>query len=43
LAGLFSSEANYEIVSAENLPLEFDAFEDQPAGLAVNPYLRAVR
>jgi UDP-3-O-[3-hydroxymyristoyl] N-acetylglucosamine deacetylase len=43
LAGLFSSEANYEIVSADNLPLEFDAFEDQPAGLAVNPYLRAVR
>jgi UDP-3-O-[3-hydroxymyristoyl] N-acetylglucosamine deacetylase len=43
LAGLFSSDANYEIVSADNLPLEFDAFEDQPAGLAVNPYLRAVR
>ena len=43
LSGLFSSEANYEIVSAENLPLEFDAFEDQPAGLAVNHYLRSVR
>jgi UDP-3-O-[3-hydroxymyristoyl] N-acetylglucosamine deacetylase len=43
LSGLFSSEANYEIVSADNLPLEFDAFEDQPSGLAVNHYLRAVR
>jgi UDP-3-O-[3-hydroxymyristoyl] N-acetylglucosamine deacetylase len=43
LSGLFSSEANYEMVSAENLPLEFDAFEDQPAGLAVNHYLRSVR
>jgi UDP-3-O-[3-hydroxymyristoyl] N-acetylglucosamine deacetylase len=43
LSGLFSSEANYEIVSAENLPLEFDAFEDQPAGLSVNHYLRSVR
>ncbi|KKC35599.1 hypothetical protein WH87_16250 [Devosia epidermidihirudinis] len=43
LAGLFSSEANYEIVGAEDLPLEFEAFEDQPEGLAVNHYLRAVR
>jgi UDP-3-O-[3-hydroxymyristoyl] N-acetylglucosamine deacetylase len=43
LSGLFASEANYEIVSAENLPLEFDAFEDQPAGLTVNHYLRSVR
>lgn len=43
LAGLFSSEANYEIVGAEDLPLEFEAFEDQPEGLAVNHYLRSVR
>lgn len=43
LTGLFSSEANYEIVSAENLPLEFQAFDEQPEGLAVNPYLRSVR
>jgi UDP-3-O-[3-hydroxymyristoyl] N-acetylglucosamine deacetylase len=43
LAGLFSSEANYEIVSAEALPLEFEAFDDQPDGLAVNHYLRSVR
>ncbi|HUH76186.1 MAG TPA: UDP-3-O-acyl-N-acetylglucosamine deacetylase [Devosia sp.] len=43
LAGLFSSEANYEIVNAEDLPLEFEAFEDQPEGLAVHHYLRSVR
>ncbi|HEV7292529.1 UDP-3-O-acyl-N-acetylglucosamine deacetylase [Devosia sp. RR2S18] len=43
LAGLFSSEANYEIVGAEDLPLEFEAFDDQPEGLPVNAYLRAVR
>ena len=43
LTGLFSSEANYEIVGAEDLPLEFEAFEDQPEGLAVNHYLRSVR
>ena len=43
LGGLFSSEANYEIVGAEDLPLEFEAFDDQPNGLAVNHYLRSVR
>lgn len=43
LAGLFSNQANYEIVTADNLPLEFDAFEDQPDGLAINHYLRSVR
>ena len=43
LTGLFSSDANYEIVSAEDLPLEFDALDDQPEGLAVNHYLRSVR
>ena len=43
LTGLFSSEANYEIVGAEDLPLEFEAFDDQPEGLAVNHYLRSVR
>ena len=43
LAGLFSSEANYEIVSAEDLPLEFEAFDDQPDGLEVHQYLRSVR
>ncbi|WP_332700349.1 UDP-3-O-acyl-N-acetylglucosamine deacetylase [Devosia sp.] len=43
LTGLFASEANYEIVGAEDLPLEFEAFDDQPDGLAVNHYLRSVR
>jgi UDP-3-O-[3-hydroxymyristoyl] N-acetylglucosamine deacetylase len=43
LAGLFSSEANYEIVSAEDLPLEFENFDDQPEGLEVHHYLRSVR
>lgn len=43
LAGLFSSEANYEIVGAEDLPLEVEAFDDQPEGLEVHHYLRSVR
>ncbi|MCW5721039.1 MAG: UDP-3-O-acyl-N-acetylglucosamine deacetylase [Devosia sp.] len=43
LAGLFSSEANYEIVNAEDLPLEVEAFDDLPEGLGVRPYLRSVR
>jgi len=42
LSGLFSSDANYEIVQAEDLPLEFDSFDDQPEGLAINHYLRSV-
>lgn len=42
LHGLFASEANYEVVSAEDLPLEFDALDDVPEGLAVRPYLRSV-
>ncbi|MBD8064188.1 UDP-3-O-acyl-N-acetylglucosamine deacetylase [Devosia sp. PTR5] len=43
LAGLFASEANYEIVGAEDLPLEFEAFDDQPEDFEVRPYLRSVR
>ena len=43
LAGLFSSEANYEIVEAQDLPLDFESLDDQPEGLAVNSYLRSVR
>lgn len=43
LASLFSSDANYEIVNAEDLPLEFESFEDQPEGLEVHHYLRSVR
>lgn len=42
LHGLFASEANYEIVSAEDLPLAFDALDDVPDGLEVRPYLRSV-
>jgi len=42
LSSLFASEANYEIVSAEELPLAFDALDDMPEGAVVNPYLRSV-
>jgi len=42
LSGLFSSSANYEIVTADDLPLEFDALDDLPEGLGVNSYLRSV-
>ncbi|MGN6102450.1 MAG: UDP-3-O-acyl-N-acetylglucosamine deacetylase, partial [Devosia sp.] len=42
LAGLLASEANYEIVSAEELPLAFDALDDMPEGIPVSPYLRSV-
>jgi len=42
LSSLFAADANYEIVSAEDLPLAFDALDDMPDGVAVNPYLRQV-
>lgn len=42
LHGLFAAEANYEIVTAEDLPLAFDALDDMPDGLEVRPYLRSV-
>jgi UDP-3-O-[3-hydroxymyristoyl] N-acetylglucosamine deacetylase len=42
LQGLFATEANYEIVSAEDLPLAFDALDDMPEGLVARPYLRSV-
>jgi UDP-3-O-[3-hydroxymyristoyl] N-acetylglucosamine deacetylase len=42
LQGLFASEANYEIVEAQDLPLAFDALDDMPPGVAVTPYLRSV-
>jgi UDP-3-O-[3-hydroxymyristoyl] N-acetylglucosamine deacetylase len=42
LHGLFASEANYEIVEAQDLPLAFDALDDMPAGIAATPYLRSV-
>ena len=43
LHGLFASEANYEIVYAEDLPLGYDALNDMPDGLEVRPYLRVGR
>ena len=42
LHGLFASEANYEIVSAEDLPLGYDSLNDMPEGLEVRSYLRSV-
>jgi UDP-3-O-[3-hydroxymyristoyl] N-acetylglucosamine deacetylase len=42
LAGLFASNANYEIVSAEDLPLELEALDDYPEGYPVSSYLRSV-
>ena len=42
LHGLFASEANYEIVTATELPEEFDALDDIPQGMNVKSYLRSV-
>lgn len=42
LQGLFASQANYEIVYAEDLPLGYDALNDMPDGTEVRPYLRSV-
>jgi len=42
LASLLASEANYEIVSAGELPLAFDALDDVPDGLQGKAYLRSV-
>jgi UDP-3-O-[3-hydroxymyristoyl] N-acetylglucosamine deacetylase len=42
LHGLFASQANYEIVNAEDLPLGYDALDDMPDGLEARPYIRAV-
>jgi len=42
LQGLFASEANYEIVTADQLPVDFDALDDVPEGLSVQTYLRSV-
>lgn len=42
LHGLFASEANYEIVTADQLPATFDALDDIPDGLNVRSYLRSV-
>lgn len=42
LSSLFASEQNYEIVSASDLPLEFDALEELPEGLELRGYIRSV-
>lgn len=42
LQSLFASEANYEIVAADELPLNLDALEDLPEDLHVDSYLRSV-
>ena len=42
LHGLFASEANYEVVSADELPYAFDGLDDMPDGIHVQPYLRSV-
>ena len=42
LGSLFASEANYEIVTADELPLAFEALEDLPADVGVDAYLRSV-
>ncbi len=42
LTSLFASDANYEVVSANDLPLEFDSLDDIPDGFEVKPYLRSV-
>lgn len=42
LQGLFASQSNYEVVSAEDLPLGYGALNDMPDGLEARPYIRAV-
>jgi len=42
LTSLFANEANYEIVTADKLPVAFDALDDLPDTLEVTPYLRSV-
>ena len=42
LTSLFANKANFEIVSADELPLAFDSLDDLPAGLEVRSYLRSV-
>lgn len=42
LGSLFANVANYEVVSADDLPLSFDALDDVPESLASTGYLRQV-
>ena len=42
LSSMFSDDVNYEVVTADKLPLSFDALNDLPAGLEIEQYLRSV-
>lgn len=42
LKSLFASDANFEIVEADALPLEMEALGDLPDRLTVEPYLRSI-
>ncbi|WMT89889.1 UDP-3-O-acyl-N-acetylglucosamine deacetylase [Pelagibacterium sp. H642] len=42
LKSLFASEANFEIMEADTLPLEMEALGDLPDRLSVEPYLRSI-
>ncbi|MCF6343397.1 MAG: UDP-3-O-acyl-N-acetylglucosamine deacetylase [Devosiaceae bacterium] len=42
LKSMFATKANYEIISADKLPLSFDALDDLPEGLKVESFLRSV-
>lgn len=42
LQSLFASDANYEVVSADQLPDLHESLEDLPGGVVVTPYLRSV-
>lgn len=42
LTSLFANEANYEIVTADALPLAFDSLDDLPQNVEVKSYLRSV-
>lgn len=42
MASLFSNPQNFEVVSAADLPLEFEALDELPEGLVAQSYLRSV-
>ncbi len=42
LTSLFASDSNFEVVSANDLPLAFDSLDDIPEGFEVRSYLRSV-
>ncbi len=42
LKSMFANEANYEVVTADKLPLPFDALDDLPLGLKADRFLHSV-